>query len=98
VRETTARFLLISFSSDWLYPTRDSRELEEALNAEGKQVEHYVVETSYGHDSFLLEDVQQPELISSFLDEVYEKVRAQRPILPTENGARATESDSEPSR
>jgi homoserine O-acetyltransferase/O-succinyltransferase len=95
VRETRARFLLVSFSSDWLYPTRDSRELEEALKAEGKQVEHYVIETSYGHDSFLLEDVQQPELISSFLDEVYEGPQAQHPAVRIENSARATEIDSE---
>ncbi len=76
LRDTDARFLLISFSSDWLYPTRDSRELQESLETAGKQVEHHVVETTYGHDSFLLEDVHQSGLISSFLEDVYSHVRA----------------------
>jgi homoserine O-acetyltransferase len=71
VSNTESRFLLVSFSSDWLYPSRDSRELQAALELAGKPVEHHVVETNYGHDSFLLEDVRQSELISSFLADVY---------------------------
>jgi homoserine O-acetyltransferase/O-succinyltransferase len=76
LRETDARFLLISFSSDWLYPSRDSREIQQSLQTAGKQVEHHVVETTYGHDSFLLEDVQQTRLISTFLDDAYRRTRA----------------------
>lgn len=65
-----ARYLLLSFTSDWIYPTGDAIELEEALREAGKQVERHEIETTYGHDSFLLEDVEQERLISAFLDRI----------------------------
>lgn len=71
---TGARFLLLSFSSDWLYPTRDSNEIQQSLESTGKEVEHHVIETNYGHDSFLLEDIHQTRLISSFLDQVHRRL------------------------
>jgi homoserine O-acetyltransferase len=64
-----ARFLLITFSSDWLYPTADSVELRCALEAAGKYVEHHDIEASYGHDSFLLEEARQIPIIRRFLAE-----------------------------
>jgi homoserine O-acetyltransferase len=66
-----ARYLLVSFSSDWLYPPHDSYELEEALRANGKHVTHFPIQASYGHDSFLLEEARQAPLIAAFLEEVY---------------------------
>jgi homoserine O-acetyltransferase len=66
----SARYLLISFSSDWLYPPRDSRDLELALRANHKRVEHHLIQASYGHDSFLLEEARQAPLIAAFLEEV----------------------------
>lgn len=71
LEDTEARFLLMSFSSDWLYPSRDSRDIQGALQTIGKEVEHHVIETNYGHDSFLLEDVRQTRLISAFLEATY---------------------------
>jgi homoserine O-acetyltransferase/O-succinyltransferase len=71
LERTMARFLLVSFSSDWLYPTRDSLDIQDALATVGLEVEHHVVETNYGHDSFLLEGIHQTRLISSFLDQTY---------------------------
>jgi homoserine O-acetyltransferase len=68
--DVAARYLLISFSSDWLYPPPDSRELEVALRANGKLVEHHPIQASYGHDSFLLEEARQAPLIATFLEEV----------------------------
>jgi homoserine O-acetyltransferase len=65
-----ARYLLISFSSDWLYPPRDSEDLEAALRANNKQVEHHLIRASYGHDSFLLEEARQAPIIAAFLEEV----------------------------
>jgi homoserine O-acetyltransferase len=62
-----ARTLLLSFSSDWLYPSRDSDEIARALRAGGKDVRHEVVEASYGHDSFLLEERRMTALIREFL-------------------------------
>jgi homoserine O-acetyltransferase len=68
--DATARYLLISFSSDWLYPPRDSHELEAALRADGKCVEHHEIQASYGHDSFLLEERRQAPIIAAFLEDV----------------------------
>jgi homoserine O-acetyltransferase len=68
--DVSARYLLISFSSDWLYPPQDSRDLETALRANHKQVEHHLIQANYGHDSFLLEEARQAPIIAAFLEEV----------------------------
>lgn len=70
VRSALGRFLLISFSSDWLYPPADARELATALVEAGKSVAHHEIAASYGHDSFLLEEARQAPIIASFLEEV----------------------------
>jgi homoserine O-acetyltransferase len=62
-----AAALLISFSSDWLYPPRDSEEIHRALRANGKRSRHEVIDASYGHDSFLLEEARMTKLIQDFL-------------------------------
>ena len=67
-----ARYLLISFSSDWLYPPRDSQAIVEALRAGGKHVEYHNLETRYGHDSFLLDEDRQAPIIADFLARTYE--------------------------
>lgn len=68
--DTEAEFLLLSFSSDWLYPPRDAYELEAALRANGKAVQHHEIQASYGHDSFLLEERRQAPMIAAFLEKV----------------------------
>ena len=65
---TKARFCVVSFTSDWLFPTSDSRAIVHALNAGGASVSFVEIETDKGHDAFLL-DI--PELVSTsrgFLD------------------------------
>jgi homoserine O-acetyltransferase len=62
-----ARTLLLSFSSDWLYPSRDSEEIARALKVTGKEAEHHAIEASYGHDSFLLEEERMTQLIRDFV-------------------------------
>ena len=62
------RFCVVSFTSDWLFPTSDSRAIVHALNAGGANVSFVEIETDKGHDAFLL-DV--PDLIATtrgFLD------------------------------
>jgi homoserine O-acetyltransferase/O-succinyltransferase len=63
----TARTLLISFSSDWLYPPSGSEQLAAALRLAGKKVEHHVIDAPYGHDCFLLEEARQTPMIQEFL-------------------------------
>lgn len=61
-RNSKTRFCLISFSSDWLFPTSDSRAIVHALNAAGASVSFVEVETDKGHDAFLLDE---PALLSA---------------------------------
>jgi homoserine O-acetyltransferase len=67
LRTVRARTLLISFSSDWLYPPGDSEELAAALRAAGKDAELHVIDAPYGHDCFLLEEARQTPIIRRFL-------------------------------
>jgi homoserine O-acetyltransferase len=64
-----ARTLLISFSSDWLYPPAASQDIAAALTGLGKPVESHVIEAPYGHDCFLLEEARQTPIIRTFLEE-----------------------------
>jgi homoserine O-acetyltransferase/O-succinyltransferase len=50
-----ARFCVVSFHSDWLYPTSDSRAIVHALNAGGASVSFVNIDTDRGHDAFLLD-------------------------------------------
>ena len=54
-RGTRTRFCVVSFSSDWLFPTSDSRAIVHALNANGASVSFVDIETDKGHDAFLLD-------------------------------------------
>jgi len=62
-----ARFLVISFSSDWLFPTYMSKETASALRRVHAYVISTEIQTDYGHDAFLLESEQLSSLISNFL-------------------------------
>jgi homoserine O-acetyltransferase/O-succinyltransferase len=69
------RWLIVSFTSDWLFPPRQSRELTHALMALRKPVSYCNVESMCGHDAFLLPD-DLPiygELMRAFLDNLHEK-------------------------
>lgn len=68
VSRARCRFLVVSFSSDWLYTTEQAQILVDALQATGKPVETHVVEAYFGHDSFLLEVETMNEIISGFLN------------------------------
>jgi len=62
-----ARLLLMSFSSDWLYPPEDTREVAKAMLANKKPVSYIEIPSDYGHDAFLLEADQTSPLVASFL-------------------------------
>lgn len=68
LKQVQARFLIVSFSSDWLYTEAQARELSEALP--GGLAEHHHVQASFGHDSFLVEVETMTGLISRFLNKV----------------------------
>ena len=66
-RGTPTRFCLISFTSDWLYPTSESRAIVHALNAVTANVSFVEVETDKGHDAFLLEEPEFFATLRGFL-------------------------------
>ena len=65
---TLARFCLVSFDTDWLYPTAESRHIVHALNAAGAKVSFVELSASAGHDSFLLPHPQLDRVIAGFLN------------------------------
>jgi homoserine O-acetyltransferase len=67
LRHVTARFLIMAFSSDWLHPPYQLKEIASALRATHKHVSYYEVETSYGHDAFLLEREKMEGILAAFL-------------------------------
>jgi homoserine O-acetyltransferase len=66
-RSARARFLIMSFSSDWLYPPHQSAEITAAVASNGLAVEYHNLRSDYGHDAFLLEEARQTRFIRSFL-------------------------------
>jgi homoserine O-acetyltransferase len=62
-----AAFLLLSFTSDWLYPTSESLAIADALRRLGRPVEHVELPSIAGHDAFLIDDEAQAPLIEEFL-------------------------------
>jgi homoserine O-acetyltransferase len=67
-RGTKTRFCVVSFTSDWLYPTRESREIVQALNAVAANVSFVEIESNNGHDSFLLEEPVFFNTVRGFLN------------------------------
>jgi len=66
--------LVISFTSDWLFPSHQSKELVKALRQNNKDVSYVEIESSYGHDAFLLESRSLTRVVDSFLDNLYKQV------------------------
>jgi homoserine O-acetyltransferase len=71
--QAQARFLVISFSSDWLYPSYQSQEIVRALRARNCDVAYAELPSNYGHDSFLVDVAEQTELVRGFLASTLER-------------------------
>ncbi len=74
--EVKANFLVISFTSDWLYPSAQSKEIVQALRANGKNVMYTDIETDMGHDTFLLDYDPLKKNITNFLKRELERVES----------------------
>jgi homoserine O-acetyltransferase/O-succinyltransferase len=75
LRSVSARFLVLSFSSDWLFSTARSKELVSALRENGNEVTFAEIPSAYGHDAFLLEPEAQHRLIAPFLTNALQHTR-----------------------
>ncbi len=70
---TTTRFCVVSFTSDWLYPTRESRDIVRALNAVAADVSFVEIDSNAGHDAFLLDEPEFFETIRGFINAAAQK-------------------------
>ena len=68
------KYLIISFTSDWLFPTQESKIIVNNLNNLSKQVSFLEIETDKGHDSFLLDEPQLDKLINGFLSSNFKEL------------------------
>ena len=66
-------FQVISFTSDWLYPSYQSQEIVRALQSLGREVSYTEIDANYGHDSFLLDVGEQTEIVKGFLERMERK-------------------------
>ncbi|MGB9937698.1 MAG: homoserine O-acetyltransferase MetX [Methanobacterium sp.] len=69
-KDVTAKFLVISIDSDWLYPPTQSKEIVMALTANNIDVSYHELKSPYGHDAFLLEEGQLNYIINGFLSDI----------------------------
>ena len=67
-KDCKTRMCLVSFTSDWLFPTSESRALVHALNAVAAPVSFVEIETDKGHDAFLLDEPEMFRVLQGFLD------------------------------
>jgi homoserine O-acetyltransferase len=74
LENTLARILVISFSSDWLYPSYQSQEIVRALRSRNRDVAYCELQSNYGHDAFLVDVAEQTDLIRGFLASTFEKM------------------------
>ena len=74
LRGIGARFLVVSFASDWLYPASQSRDLVRLLKRSNAAVTYINLETPYGHDSFLIQNPEFADVVRHFLQGEYRKL------------------------
>jgi homoserine O-acetyltransferase/O-succinyltransferase len=65
------RYLVVSFTSDWLYPTYQSRDMVKAIKKNGLDVSFVEIKADWGHDAFLLPNPRISELLGAFLDRAF---------------------------
>lgn len=76
LRHVGTRFLVVSFDTDWRFPTAHSAEITRVLERAGCDVRHEEVASPWGHDSFLLEVPRYHELVAAFLEPARARVPA----------------------
>tara|TARA_B100002051_G_scaffold78876_1_gene75373 strand:- start:236 stop:493 length:258 start_codon:yes stop_codon:yes gene_type:complete len=71
LKKPKTKFFIMSFTSDWLYPTQENKDIVIALNAIGANVGFVEIDSDKGHDSFLLEVPDFLNALKNFLDKSY---------------------------
>jgi len=76
---TATRFCVVSFTSDWLFPTVESRQVVHALNAVAANVSFVEIATDKGHDAFLLDEPEFTRVLAGFLNAAANQIALARP-------------------
>jgi homoserine O-acetyltransferase len=79
-KKTKTKFCVISFSSDWLYPTKENKEIVIALNASGVNVSFVEINSDKGHDSFLLDIPEFLKTLGEFINSNYKEFNDEKRI------------------
>ena len=79
-KDTKSKFCIISFSSDWLYPTKENKEIVIALNACGANVRFVEINSDKGHDSFLLNVPEFLKTLKEFINSSYNEINNEKRI------------------
>ena len=79
-QKTKSKFCIVSFSSDWLYPTSENEEIVIALNACGANVGFVEINSDKGHDSFLLNVPEFLRTLSEFINSTYNEINNEKRI------------------
>lgn len=74
-RGVKSKFLVLSFSGDWLFPTYQSKEMVRALHANGVNTTFCEIQSDYGHDAFLLKNPELDDMLRSFLVQAHKEVQ-----------------------
>ena len=75
---TKSKFCIISFSSDWLYPTNENKEIVIALNASGANVGFVEINSDKSHDSFLLNVPEFLKTLREFINSTYNEINHEK--------------------
>ena len=73
-QKNNIKYLVISFTSDWLFPTKENKEIVEILNSLSRNVSFLEIDTDKGHDSFLLDEPELDYVIKGFFNSNYGKI------------------------
>ncbi|KUG28735.1 homoserine o-acetyltransferase [hydrocarbon metagenome] len=77
--KATCAYLVVSFTSDWLYPTYQSKAMVQAMKKNGLDVSFVEIKADWGHDAFLLQNPRLSAIIEGFLDRMRQAARAGTP-------------------
>ncbi|MGA8513349.1 MAG: homoserine O-acetyltransferase, partial [Burkholderiaceae bacterium] len=76
LKNATAKFLLISFSTDWRFTPARSREVVKALLDNNHPVSYAEIDAPHGHDAFLLDDARYMRVISSYFNSIVQAIKS----------------------
>ncbi len=74
--QASAKFLLVSFTTDWRFSPKRSREIVKALLDNHRDVSYAEIDAPHGHDAFLLKDPRYMGVVSAYFEKVYAEIKA----------------------